>query len=333
MTQKDQDYAALFNAPVELNDTPAKNAGEYTPSAEKGTNGIYQSIIRFIPWWQNPKNSIQEKWVSWLVDPVTNKGKFVDCPSSIGKPSPLQDTYWKLKKSESVQDQKKADIFSRRHSYSCLIQVIKDDHNKELEGKILNFRFGVKVWEKIQSELKPPIGEPHNPFDLLKGKLFALKITKVSGFNNYDQSKFVDKVIPLVIPNEQGKLVPITEKSDKATVFTFLKEHSSDLTKHAYKEWDQDTHDYVNQVIVAVTGYGNTASNYASISNKNVGSNPTGTGKPATPKSGITSQDITLDDLNTDLNLTNLPDDLDLPDLSSSNGGIGGDLADALAGL
>jgi len=331
MAQNIQDHDALFNAPVEVSEPTSRNAGEYQPSADKGTNAVYQSIIRFIPWWQNPGKSIQEKWVSWLVDPVTGKGKFVDCPSSIGKTSPLQDSYWKLKKSESVQDQKKADIFSRRHSYSCLIQVIKDDHNKDFEGKILNFRFGVKVWEKINSELKPPIGEPHNPFDLLNGKLFSLKITKVSGFNNYDQSKFVDKVIPLVIPNEQGKLIPITDKTDRDAVFAFLKENSADLSKHSYKEWDQDTHDYVNQVILAVTGQVNAPSNYASVSNKNVGSNPTGV--PVPPTTGITSQDITLEELNTDMNLTNLPDDLDLPDLPVSNSGIGGDLADALKGL
>lgn len=328
-TQQNQDYAELFNAPVELKDSSNANAGEYSPTAEKGTNGVYQSIIRFIPWWQNPKNSIFEKWVCFLKDPISEKGRYVDCPSSVGKPSPLQDTYWKLRKSESVQDQKKAEIFSRRHAYTCLIQVIKDDHNKELEGKILNFRFGIKIWEKIQSELKPPIGEPHNPFDLLKGKLFALKITKVSGFNNYDQSKFVDKVIPLVIPDEKGKLVPITEKTDKAYVFNYLKEHSADLSKHAYKEWDQETYDYVNQVIVAVTGHGNAPSNYASISNKNASSTPV----PQPPKTGIVAQDLAIEDLNTDMTLTNLPDDLDLPDLPVNNTGIGGDLADALRGL
>jgi len=328
MSNEQQQLDALFNPIVELGETNASNKGDYSPSADKGNNGVYQSIIRFIPYWQNPQKSITEKWVSWLVDPVTTKGKFVDCPSSVGKPSPLQDTYWKLKKSESVQDQKKAEIFSRRHNYACLIQVIKDDHNKELEGKILVWKFGIKVWEKINSELKPPIGDPHNPFDLLKGKLFALKITKVSGFNNYDQSKFVDKVIPLVIPDEKGKLQPITEKTDKQMVFDFLKENSADLSKYSYKEWDQDTHNYVNQVIIAVTGHGNVASNYASARP----GTPTGTTE--SNKSGIQSHDITIDELNSDLGgLGSLPD-LNLPNLPNSAGiGIGGDLEDALRGL
>jgi hypothetical protein len=79
-----------------------------------------------------------------------------------------------------------------------------------------------------------------------------------------------------------------------------------------------------------VTGFGNTSSNYASISNTNVGSNSTPT-KPT--NTGITSQDLSIEDLNTDMNLSGLPGDLDLPDLPTNNVGITGDLADALKGL
>ena len=119
-----ENYENLFSPQVDMGET-TKSTEDYQVGADKGKGGVYQSIIRFVPWHQNPKNSIQEKWVSWLVDPVTQKGRFVDCPSSIGKQSLLQDMYWKLKKSESVQEQAKADVFSRRHSFSALIQVIK----------------------------------------------------------------------------------------------------------------------------------------------------------------------------------------------------------------
>ena len=323
-----ENYNAFFSPDVEVNEAPTTQTNEYSPSAAKGKNNLYQSIIRFIPWWENPKHgSIQEKWVSYLIDPVTNRGRYVDCPSSVGKPSPLQDIFWKLRKSESVQEQKLSETFSRRHSYSSLIQVIRDENNPELEGRILVWRYGVKIWEKINAELKPVIGEKHDPFDILQGKAFALVIAKVSGYNNYDQSKFVDKKIPLCLPGKDAQdkptLVPITETADKQEVFNWVKENSPDLGIYAYREWDQDTFDYVNHVINAVTGQGTNTQKYDNVVNREA---------PAvsTPDP-ITSTDITVETL--DLGggspviedpLAGLPNlDLDLPNV----GGIEGDLS------
>jgi hypothetical protein len=322
------DMNALFHPKVDIGDQTPKNAVEYSPTADKGSNGVYTSVIRFVAWWQDPQHSIFEKWVSWLVDPVTNRGRFIDCPSSVGKSSILQDMFFKLRKSESIQDQKKSEIFSRRHSFAAIIQVIKDEQNKDLVGKLLVYKFGKKIFEKIEAEKKPVIGEPHEPFDLLDGKAFALVVTKVSGFNNYDQSKFLDKKIPLYMPDQKtGKLLPINEKTPKELVFNFLKETSPDLNKYAFKEWDQETHDYVNQVITAVTGQVPSTA-YADVRNtpqKQALSN-------LTPiKEGITATDLSLDDLNVSNDITSLPD-LDIPDLNSADNdfGIGGDLNDAL---
>lgn len=321
MSNELDNLESLFNPQVDMGGAPARASEEYKVSSDKGKGGVYQSVIRFIPYWQNPKNSLQEKWVSWLVDPVTQKGRFVDCPSSVGKPSLLQDMYWKLKKSESVLDQKKADIFSRRHNFGSLIQIIKDDNQPDLEGKIMYFSFGKKIWEKIDAELKPIIGDPHNPFDLLKGKAFALVVTKVSGFNNYDQSKFVNTVIPLCIPNETGKLIPISESTDKQMAFDFLKANSPDVTKYAFKEWDTDMKDYVNHVITAVTGQVQANTNYGDINLAINDSNPI-----PSNSGGITSQDISVSDLNLDggsFGASNMPS-LDIPELPSiSSIGIG----------
>ena len=327
MAQNFNDYDALFNPQVETKEAKTGSGDEYQPSAAKGKNNVYQAIIRFIPWYLSPKQSIKEKWVCWLVDPVTQKGRFVDCPSSVGKPSILQDIYWKLKKSESVMMVKQAEVFSRKHSYASLIQVIKDDNNKELEGKILVWKYGVKVWEKINAELKPIIGDPQDPFDILNGKAFALTITKVSGFNNYDQSKFIDKPrIPLLIPDAANKLIPIKAESDKKAVFEWVKANSPELSKHEYKEWDQETHDYVNQVIVAVTGQGSVSTKMADVNAVMTGNQPS---KPVTPSSsGISATSISLDDLS-GLGMDSVLPSLDIPGMNDL-GGISGDLDEIL---
>jgi hypothetical protein len=326
-------YDAFFTPDTEVKETKSVQTDEYNPSAAKGKNDIYQSVIRFIPWWQNPKSgSIQEKWVSYLQDPVTNRGRYVDCPSSVGKPSPLQDIYWKLKKSESVQEQKLADTFSRRHSYASLVQIIRDENSPELEGKIMVWRYGVKVWEKINSELKPIIGDKHDPFSILDGKVFALVITKQSGYNNYDQSKFLEKKIPLCLPGPEkdGKpsLEPINANTDKAMVFNWVKENSPDLSKYSYREWDQEIFDYVNHVITAVTGQGSVSQKYDNVVNREAPS-------ANAPVAGISSTDISVEDLDLGAGLLGTGG-LDLPELDTldipSIGGITGSLDDIING-
>ena len=324
-----ENYNAFFNPNVEVNEQKSGPVNEYNPSAAKGKNNVYQAVIRFIPWWENPTHgSIQEKWVSYLIDPVTNRGRYVDCPTSVGKKSPLSDIYWKLKKSESVQEQKLADTFSRRHSYASLIQVIKDENAPELEGKILVYRYGVKIWEKINAELKPLVGEKHDPFEIFTGKAFALIITKQSGFNNYDQSKFLDKKIPLCIPKEaDGKVVlkPVTPETDKQFIFDWVKENSPDLSKYAYQEWDNDTFEYVNHIISSVTGQGTATQKYEGVVNRQ---QPVA----SAPSAGITSEEISVEDIDlggdSDMGDLNIPDiDLGSDDVIS---GIEGDLSDII---
>ena len=332
-----ENYDALFNSRVEIVEATSAGSNDYKPAPSKGKGGTYKSIIRFIPWYKDPKHgSIQEKWTCWLVNPLSQKGRYVDCPSSVGKPSPLQDMYWKLKKSESVSQQKKADVFSRRHNYASLIQVIKDENAPELEGKILIWRYGVKIWEKINAELKPVIGPADDPFNILNGKAFALYITQKGEWPNYDNSKFLETHrIPLVIPNveEDGKLVPILETTDKEVVFNYVKDNSPDLAKYGYMEWDQDTHDYVNMVIQAVTGQANESANYAEVQN----SLKTADNADNVDDSGITSSNLDLGELISplidDLPDISLPTNLGNDNEKPSSAGIGGSLDEALKGL
>lgn len=332
----EDNFNSFFNPQVETKEIQKNSGQEYNPSAAKGSNNVYQSIIRFIPWWKAPNSgSIMDKWVCYLVDPVTEKGKYVDCPTSVGKDSVLQDMYFKLKKSENVALQKKADIFSRRHSYASLVQVIKDTHNPDLEGKILIWRYGVKIHEKIESELKPILGDAHNPFDPFIGKAFALTITKVSGFNNYDQSKFINKAIPILMPDESGSLKAIDANTDKAKMFEWVKTNSPDLEeKCGYKEWTSETHDYVNNIITAVTGQATVSSHTAAIKNSDTADKAGSAVEDLPQSSDITSTDLSIEDLNVGGGDAM---DIDIPDLQKSSDvsspGISGDLDDIMKGL
>lgn len=225
--------------------TESRTTEIYKPTADKGKEGVYSSVVKFIPWHENPKKSIMKKWTCWLVDPLTDKGRYVDCPSSVGQKSSLQDMYWKLKKSDSVAEQKLSQNFSRRQSMAALVQIVKDDNNPDMVGKIMVWPFGVKIYNKIQDIMQPEFGTPHIPFDLFDGRAFHIKIKKVAGFNNYDDCKFLDNAAPVMI--EGNAMTKSPENMEK--IVGYLKDGSPDLKKYDFQEWDEDTVSYVNNVI------------------------------------------------------------------------------------
>jgi hypothetical protein len=156
-------------------------------------------------------------------------------------------------------------------------------------------------------------------------------ITKQSGYNNYDQSRFIDKRIPLCIPKEEdGKvtLIPIKPDSDKGQIFAWVKENSPDLGKYAYQEWDNETHEYVNHVITAVTGQGTTTQKYDNVVNREQSAT-------SAPGTGITSEEISVENLDLGGG-SDSGDGLELPEIDLGGddeggiSGIEGDLSDII---
>jgi hypothetical protein len=218
------------------------NNTKFKPTSENGTNGIYKAQVRFLPWYKNTKNSLINKWQVWLTDIQSGTSKTVDCPTSVGKPSVLKDTYWKYKNSQNAHDQKFAEMFSRKQKFASLVQIIEDKHNPDNEGKIMIWEFGLKVHAKIMEQLAPEFGDACNVYDLLNGKNFGVLVSKVGGYNNYDACKFLDTVTPISI---NGKKMT---NNDGGLIKEYL-ESSPDLSKLEYQDWDQETEDFVKKVI------------------------------------------------------------------------------------
>jgi hypothetical protein len=216
----------------------------FKPDSAAGKDGVYKAVVRFLPWHKDVKKSVMKKWSCWLTNPGTSESKMVDCPSTVGKKSVLQDLFWKFKKSDSVAEQKLADNFSRRQRFASLVQIIKDDNNPDNVGKIMVWSYGVKIYNKLQAEMKPEFGKPHIPFDLFEGKPFFVHVTKVAGYNNYDNCRFLDEKLPITIDGTQMEKSP----EDLGKIKTFL-ETSPNLDAYDYQEWDQTVEDFVNGVI------------------------------------------------------------------------------------
>lgn len=237
----------IFNLSLDdFKENEKRASNVFKPDAGNGKEGVYKAVVRFLPWHKDVKKSVMRKWSCWLTNPGTDESKMVDCPSTIGQKSILQDLFWKFKKSDSVAEQRLSENFSRRQKFASLIQIIKDDNAPENVGKIMAWPFGVKIYNKLQAEMKPEFGKPHIPFDLFEAKPFLVHISKVAGYNNYDNCRFLDEKTAISIDGVQ-----MEKNAESLTSVKAYLETSPDLSIYDYQEWDQSTEEFVNTVIAS----------------------------------------------------------------------------------
>ena len=302
--------------------TGSKDLDFYKPYPEDGKDGVYKSLIRFVPNQINPAKSKIHKFYVYLNDPVSGNGFSVDCPSTVGKKSILKDLFWKLKNSHSAADQELAKKFSRKEDYYALVQIVQDKNKPELEGKIMIFKFGKKINDLIEAQLQPEYGDACNPFDLFGGREFAVNVRKVGEWNNYDLCSFVGEKTPIKISGS-----PMAKNQDDMNkILEYLKTGPQNLTSFDYKDWDDEVTDKVMAVIKntvpearivneIVGSVSNSSSNYSSkqapssssddiyseVNNTKVGSAKSETPQPAKTAAPSNSSSSSLEDLYNDL--------------------------------
>ena len=240
----------IFNLDAESLVTPVKKEGSkdlefYKPYPEDGKDGVYKALIGFVPNASEPTKSKIHKYYVYLQDPSTGNGFSVDCPSTVGKKSILKDIFWKLKNSHSAADQELAKSFSRKEDYYSLIQIVQDKNRPETEGKIMIFKFGKKLNDMIEAQIKPEYGAPANPFDLFEGKLFSVHARKVGEWNNYDLCSFVGEKCPIEV---EGKKMEKNQE-DMDAIVEYLKTGPQNLASFDYKDWDNETTEKVMSII------------------------------------------------------------------------------------
>lgn len=237
----------IFNLGVADVDTHQQQSSTtdniYKPSADQGKDGTYKALIRFVPNPANPRNSLVKKYVHWLTDAEGN-GRLIDSPSTVNEKCPIADVFFKLRNSDSAVDRKMSDKLKRREQYYSLIKVIKDPQNPEYEGQYMIYKFGYKIKEKIDEELKPAFGEPTQVFDLFEGKNFELIITRQGEYNNYDKSKFSANRSPISIDGTPAERNQETMAAIKAEL-----DNAPSLEPYEYKAWDGETRDFVNGIL------------------------------------------------------------------------------------
>mgnify|MGYP003639157609 CR=1 FL=1 len=291
---------------VETHQVQASNSTNeiYKPTADDGKDGTYKAMIRFVPNPENPRNSLIQKYVHWLTN-SSGDGKLVDSPSTIGEKCPIADVFWKLRKSDSAVDRKASEKLKRRQQYYALIKIVKDPQNPELEGQYKVFKFGYKIKEKIDAELKPDFGEPTQVFDLFEGKNFELIITRQGEYNNYDKSKFSSSKSAIILGD-----APAERSKETMTAIKTELDNAPSLATYDYRPWDEEVRNFVNNVLRMYLNPGESISAMTSTPKKEatpaaakVAANAGVSESAATPAGATVNADDDLDSFLNDLEI------------------------------
>ena len=155
---------------------------------DKSGNGY--AVIRFLP---APEGE-ELPWVRVFNHGFQGPGGWYieNSLTTLGQKDPLSDYNSMLWNSGVEANKEIARKQKRRLTYISNILVVKDPSNPQNEGQVRLFKFGKKIFDKVNGLMNPEFEDetPVNPFDLWEGANFKLKIRKVDGFSNYDKSEF-----------------------------------------------------------------------------------------------------------------------------------------------
>jgi hypothetical protein len=169
----------------------------WAPTVDKGGNGY--AVIRFLPEPEGEDVPFVRTWDHGFQGPG---GWYIENSlTTIGQDDPCSEyntKLWNTSQDDESSERQQARKQKRRLHYISNIYVIEDKANPDNEGKVFLFKYGKKIFNKLDEAMAPEFEDeqPFSPFDLWEGANFKLKIRKVEGYRNYDKSEF-DKVGPL----------------------------------------------------------------------------------------------------------------------------------------
>lgn len=127
-----------------------------------------------------------------------------NCRSTLGLPDPMNEYFFEVRGDGSDKAKNTAARqFSRSTNYIANIYVVEDKKHPENEGKVFLFKFGARIFQKLEGAISPEFEDesPFNPFDMWAGANFKLKARELDGQRSYDKSGF-DVVGPLLDDDE-----------------------------------------------------------------------------------------------------------------------------------
>ena len=182
---------------------------------DKSGNGY--AVIRFLP----PPDKEDLPFVKLYSHAFQGPGGWYieNSLTTLGQKDPVSEYNSELWNNGTDAGKETARKQKRKLTYISNIYVVKDPANPENEGKVFLYKYGKKIFDKIQEAMKPEFADETaiNPFDFWGGANFKLKIRRVEGYQNYDKSEF-DR--PSALFDDDAKLEEIYNKQYDLNEFT-----------------------------------------------------------------------------------------------------------------
>lgn len=181
-----------------------------------------------------------------------------------GTKCPLTELYYSMINSKNAQLMEKAKMLKYSKKYFSYIMVVEDQHQPELQGKIMVFQYGKTIKDKITAEKNGEIsGESINVFKLDEGKDFVLLVKQIDTgdekYPDYKMSSFKPEKTSIMLPSSNGlKNVPLENGkiSDKFKdkVREFLTQRDTELEVYEPKILSEEQQAKVTQISAYLTG-------------------------------------------------------------------------------
>lgn len=169
-----------------------------------GSDNTGYAVVRFLPGSDVNKTPWVRVYSHGFQGP-TGKWYIEKSLTTVGQQDPVSEYNSKLWNTGIESNKEIARKQKRRTSYYANVLVVKDPANPSNEGKVMIYQFGQKIFDKVMGAMQPEFADEEavNPFDLIEGANFRIKIKIVSGYWNYDSSEFER---PSALSEEESKL-------------------------------------------------------------------------------------------------------------------------------
>lgn len=164
------------------------NPNLFKLETDKAGNG--RAVIRFLPAPPNEDLPFVKLYNHGFQ--VNGRWFIENCLTTLGEECPVCRANSELWNSGVDSDKEIARTRKRKLSYYANVYIVSNPADPSLEGQVKIFRFGAKVFDKIKASMKPEFEDDPviDPFDLWSGANFRLRVKKVAGYPNYDDSVF-----------------------------------------------------------------------------------------------------------------------------------------------
>lgn len=198
--------------------TDSKDSRFWYPNVDKAGNGY--SVIRFLPPAANEEVPFVRIFEHAFKGP-TGLWYFENSLTTIGQNDPvgeMNSVLWNTSDDDNSPGRKQARDQKRKLCFIANIYVIQDSINPENNGKVFLFKFGKKIFDKLNEAMNPQFADekPLNPFDFWAGADFKLKIRNVEGYRNYDKSEFAT---PTPMADDDSELEAIWNQEHSLKTF------------------------------------------------------------------------------------------------------------------